>query len=73
DAYGPNKPLLFDKTRQPKPAYFAARAAMQSPFPLPVPAAGPWLLALAIATAALGVLRRRFDGADAVDRGRLSV
>jgi len=72
DANAPNKPLLFDETLQPKPAYFTARAAMQSPFPLPVPTAGPWLLALAIAAAAFGVFRRRFGRANAVNRERLS-
>jgi endo-1,4-beta-xylanase len=72
DANAPNKPLLFDETLEPKPAYFAARAGMQSPFPLPVPAAGPWLLVLAIAAAAFGVLRRRFDRANAVHRERPS-
>ena len=63
DAYAPNKPLLFDEPLQPKPAYFAARAAMQSPPSPAVPGAGPWLLVLAIAVATLGVFRRRLGRA----------
>ena len=63
NANAPNRPLLFDEVLQPKPAYFAARAAMQSQPPVPVLGAGPWPLVLDIVPTAFGVLRRRFSAA----------